>query len=88
MGATEDREDLVKALARLQAHRQQIADARTKIREHASDLLDHTQHAVKVAETHLARKPNPLTARYHRTQATHAHRLRVLAAPLEEVADE
>lgn len=72
------KDKLTKALARTVAMRQQVAKARDGVQRHASDMLDHRQHAVEVASKHLEHSDNPLVYRYARVQMTEAHELRAV----------
>lgn len=81
--ADADRAKLTKALARLVASQRQIDDARKGVHRHASALLDHHRHAVRVASDHLAGSDNPLVARYHRARVTDAARAAAVALRAE-----
>lgn len=88
MSAKTDRQDLIERLARLQAHREQHQRARQEIYDRAGKQLDHAQEAHQIASDHLARSPNPLTARYAMARATDAAVLRGIALRHEGRSDE
>jgi hypothetical protein len=79
MSAKTDRSDLVRRLARLNAHREQIAKARQELIDRAGAQLDHAQEAHQTASDHLARSPNPFTARYVKARAADCATLRGIA---------
>lgn len=80
-------EKLTRAMARLDAAKQQQAHHREAIRKLAAEHLDGCQHAIAAANTHVAARPNALTYRYLRTKLTEAARLRAIAGQSEAEDD-
>ena len=79
---------LIRAMARLVAHRKQLDEHRTALRRNATDRLDANTHAVGVANKAMQADPNVLTYRYLRTQLTEGARLRALEGRGEPEADD
>lgn len=79
----EDRSKLLRALAKMTAHRKMVADKREELQKHASERLDGVSHAVTVSAQHLRDHPNVLTYRYHRARLSEDQTLRAIALRAE-----
>lgn len=82
-----DRTRLVRSLARLIAHGDQLREKRAALQKHASGMLDHARHCEKVASEHLAQHDNVLVHRYAKTRMTEAARLSAIALRAEGTRD-
>lgn len=83
MSEKETHQKLVRAMARLVAHRKAIHEQREALQKHAAGMVDVASHRAAVAAEHLETHDNILVHRYARTHITEAARLRAVSLRAE-----
>lgn len=80
MAATPDRNDLVRAMATLEAHKGQLRRARSRLQGRAREQLDTMAHPIAVADDFARTGAGGIFAhRFHQAKLVERHRLTGIA---------